>query len=151
VITWLGGRGPADGPKAGGDERATARPAARTGRPILVVDDDTSILETITAILEGEGYEVTTATNGVEALELLERVTPLLILLDMRMPVLDGWGVAKALAARDLHVPVVVMTAAENAKRWADEIKAQGHLAKPFELTALLEAVERFRTGPRPN
>lgn len=125
-------------------ERRSAIP-----RPILVVDDDPSILETVRVILESEGYAVVTAANGRDALEVLERVTPFLMLLDMRMPVLDGWGVATALRDTGRHFPVVVMTAAESAKRWADEIGADGHLAKPFDLEDLLEVVARHERRGR--
>lgn len=114
-------------------------------RPILVVDDDPSILETVRVILESEGHPVVTATNGREALDCLERHRPGLMLLDMRMPVLDGWAVATALRDSPLRVPIIVMTAAENARRWADEVQAEGFLAKPFDLSDLLEAVERYR------
>ncbi|HEV8669319.1 MAG TPA: response regulator [Candidatus Limnocylindria bacterium] len=118
---------------------------------VLVVDDDTSILDTVTAILSGEGYEVVSAASGHEALAAVARKQPIVILLDMRMPVMDGWAVARALREQGLSVPIVVMTAAESAKRWADEVGAEGYLAKPFGLDDLLEAVERFRTRGRPN
>jgi DNA-binding response OmpR family regulator len=62
----------------------------------------------------------------------------------MRMPVLDGWGFARELGARGMKVPIVVMTAAQDARRWADEIGADGYVAKPFDLTDLLAAVERW-------
>lgn|SRR2546426_4715534 len=115
---------------------------------ILVVDDDPSILATISEILELEGYEVRTATNGQEALASVERELPSLVLLDMRMPVLDGWGFARGLRERGLDVKVLVMTAAENARHWAREIGANDYLAKPFELSDLLSAVERLRRDP---
>jgi len=114
---------------------------------VLVVDDDTSILDTVTAILSGEGYEVVSAASGQEALDAVARKHPLVILLDMRMPIMDGWAVARALRGQGINVPIVVMTAAESAKRWADEVGAEGYLAKPFGLDELLAAVERFR-GP---
>ena len=62
------------------------------------------------------------------------------------MPMLDGWGVARELRARGSTVPIVVMTAAQNARLWADEIGAAGFVPKPFELPDLLDAVERLRT-----
>jgi CheY-like chemotaxis protein len=114
---------------------------------VLVVDDDTSILDTVTSILSGEGYDVVSAATGQEALEAVARKQPLLILLDMRMPIMDGWAVARALRAQGISIPIVVMTAAESAKRWADEVGAEGYLAKPFGLDELLTIVERFR-GP---
>lgn len=113
--------------------------------PILVVDDDPSILETVSGILDLEGYPVETASNGREALAALDRVQPSLVLLDMRMPVLDGWGFARELQQRGIKLPILVMTAAQNARRWAEEIGAQGYVPKPFELNDLLAAVERVR------
>ena len=115
---------------------------------ILVVDDDPAILATVEEILTSEGYAVATATNGAQALEAIERVRPALVLLDMRMPVLDGWGFARSLTERGLQLPILVMTAAQDARRWADEIRAEGYLAKPFDLDELLDAVERMRGAP---
>ena len=123
-------------------------PAGRGAGPILVVDDDAAILATIGDILESEGYPVAAATNGAEALRAIERERPSLVLLDMRMPVLDGWGFARELRRRGLAVPVLVMTAARDAREWAEEIGADGFLAKPFNLPELLDAVERLRGGP---
>lgn len=126
--------------------------SARSGEaPVLVVDDDPSIVETVRAILESEGYRVLSALNGREALEVCARVTPLLMLLDMRMPVLDGWGVAAALREGGKRFPIVVMTAAENAGRWAAEIEADDHLAKPFDLADLLDRVAKHRRDGRPS
>jgi CheY-like chemotaxis protein len=112
---------------------------------VLVVDDDTSILDTVSAILSGEGYDVVSAASGQEALDAVARKRPVVILLDMRMPGMDGWAVARALRSQGISVPIVVMTAAESAKRWADEVGAEGYLAKPFGLDDLLTTVQRFR------
>jgi len=101
----------------------------------------------VTAILSSEGYLVAAANGGEEALAMLRSWHPTLVLLDMRMPIMDGWAVARALRAQGLSIPIVVMTAAESAKRWADEVGAEGYLAKPFGLDELLTIVERFR-GP---
>ncbi len=114
---------------------------------ILVIEDDVDILATIADVLEFEDYHVEKANNGAEGLAALERVKPALVLLDMRMPVLDGWEVARIMKERGVKVPVLVMTAAQDAKRWAQEIDADGYVAKPFHLADLLAAVERF-VGP---
>ncbi len=142
----------AGGPDRGNEPRsqAAAQQHARTTGShdiVLVVDDDTSILDTVSAILSGEGYAVMSAASGQEALDVMSREQPVVILLDMRMPVMDGWAVARALRAQGSTVPIVVMTAAESARRWADEVGAEGYLAKPFALDELLSTVERFR-GP---
>ena len=111
---------------------------------ILVIDDDPAILITVADILEDEGYPVTTAANGAEGLRLLDQARPALVLLDMRMPVVDGWQFARTLSERGIALPIVVMTAAQDARRWAQEIGAAGYLAKPFELSDLIETVRRL-------
>ncbi len=122
----------------------TGKGRAEAGR-ILVVDDDDAVRDMVKDVLDVEGYSVAAACNGAEALQVIERECPSLVLLDMRMPVLDGWGVARELRKRGLQVPIVVMTAASDAGHWADEIAADGCLAKPFDLSDLLTIVERFR------
>ena len=112
---------------------------------ILVVDDDEGILGFVSEALADEGYEVLAAMDGAEALELAARQPPALILLDMRMPVMDGWQFAEAYRTRPgPHAPIIVMTAARDAPGIANEIHAQGYLAKPFTLNDLLTLAERY-------
>jgi CheY-like chemotaxis protein len=115
--------------------------------PILVVDDDPTILATVAETLDLEGYPVVTATNGAEALDALEREMPSLVLLDMRMPVLDGWGFVRVLRERGLNPTLVVMSATADARGWASEIGAHGVLPKPFDLDDLIAEVQRL--GPQ--
>jgi two-component system chemotaxis response regulator CheY len=114
-------------------------------RPILVVDDDPTILATVSEVLDMEGFAVMTATNGAEALVAIDQTVPSLVLLDMRMPVLDGWGFMRAVRERGLILTVVVMTAAADARRWGREIGAEGVLAKPFDIDELVRAVQQWR------
>lgn len=116
---------------------------------ILIVDDDPAIRATVSEVLADEGYSVATATNGAEGLAAIQKVQPSLVLLDMRMPVLDGWGFAKALGERGIALPIVVMTAAQESRRWAQEIGTAWVLAKPFDLDELLLAVERALRNQR--
>jgi two-component system chemotaxis response regulator CheY len=113
---------------------------------VLVVDDDPSIRSLVGEILELADYEVETAADGAEALRSIEHCSPSVMLLDMRMPVLDGWGVAHALQEQGRHVPTVVMTAAENAEQWCAEVSADACVGKPFELEDLLRAVATVRS-----
>lgn len=114
---------------------------------ILVVDDEPGIRATVAAMLEIEGYDVDQAVNGADALARLDHNAPDLILLDMRMPVLDGWAFAEELRRRDMDVPIVVMTAARDATRWAAEISAAAALSKPFRFDDLIGAVEQATAG----
>ena len=110
---------------------------------VLVVDDEPDIRATVLAMLEIEGYEVTEAANGADALAVVEADPPDVILLDMRMPVLDGWGFAEELRRRNHAIPIVVMTAARDAARWAGEVAAAAFVAKPFGYDDLIAAVQR--------
>jgi CheY-like chemotaxis protein len=116
-----------------------------TSRPILVVDDDESIREFVSVALVDEGYSVVTAGDGAQALESIQRERPGVILLDMRMPVMDGWEFSRAYHATPApHAPIIVVTAARDAAERASQIQAEGYLAKPFDLEELLILVSRF-------
>lgn len=116
-----------------------------SARRVLVVEDDDSIRDFITLALSDHGYEVTTAADGAVALEKLATFQPDLILLDMRMPAMDGWAFSRLYrASRSPRAPVVVITAARDAGASAAEIQADGFLAKPFELQDLLALVDRL-------
>ncbi|HWQ12592.1 MAG TPA: response regulator [Roseiflexaceae bacterium] len=110
---------------------------------ILVVDDDPSIRAVIADALADEGYAVRTASNGVEGLLALADALPALVLLDLRMPVMDGWTFARTLHQRGIQLPIVVMTAAQDARQWAQEVGARAYVAKPFDLGELLDVVAR--------
>ncbi len=119
---------------------------------MLVVDDDPAILATVQDILSSEGWDVTAVDSGAEAIARARERRPALMLLDMRMPGIDGWAVARAVHEDVPGLPIVVMTAAENAAAWAAEVAADAYIAKPFQLDDLLRVVERFRGGSsRPN
>jgi two-component system, chemotaxis family, chemotaxis protein CheY len=114
-------------------------------RRVLVVDDDDSIRDFVVLALAEEGYEVLTAPDGRVALDTAAARPPALILLDMRMPVMDGWAFASAYRALPPpHAPIAVLTAARDAARYAAEIEADAHLAKPFGLAELSQLVARF-------
>ena len=119
-----------------------------TGTPrLLVVDDDATIREMLEMVLESEGYEVVTAPHGEAAFVLLDQISPDVIILDMKMPVMDGWTFAREFHARyDGGVPILVLTAADDARRRAEEIGANGWIGKPFDVNALLEHV-RLHVG----
>ena len=112
--------------------------------PILVVDDDETIASTIELLLIDEGYPVITANNGQHALEYVTRHNPSLILLDMKMPIMDGWAFAAAYRQHPgPHVPIIVMTAAHDSRSRAAEIAADGYIAKPFDVDHLLDLIRR--------
>ncbi|WP_242395150.1 response regulator [Anaeromyxobacter oryzisoli] len=111
---------------------------------VLVVEDDPDLLALLDMVLAGAGYRVRTAAHGAEALERVLEEMPGVILLDMRMPIMNGWEFARELQARYDHpCPIVVLTAAENADQRAAEIGAEGWLSKPFDIDDVLASVAR--------
>ena len=101
---------------------------------ILVVDDDSDFREGLRAALEMKGYQVEEAANGKDALEQIEKKPPLLVLLDLQMPVMNGRELLQKLrAAPDTKdVPVVIISGF--GFEWEAELMgAQGYIGKPFE------------------
>lgn len=113
-------------------------------RTILVVDDDDDLRTMVVLLLGTAGYGVRVAADGVQALEQVKEGLPDLILLDMRMPRMDGWELGRRLRSTYGHeIPIVVMTAAERAEKRAKEIEADDFVAKPFDVDNLLRVVAR--------
>jgi CheY-like chemotaxis protein len=122
-------------------------PAAVPPRPVLVVEDDEAIRTCVSAILSEEGYQVVTAADGETALRLVGGAPPQVILLDMQLPVMDGWEFARAYRRTPgPHAPILTVTAAPDAAKRAAQIGADGYVPKPFDLDALLATVRQHAT-----
>jgi CheY-like chemotaxis protein len=108
---------------------------------VLLVDDDAAIRETLTQILEDEGYRVAVAANGKEALEhLASGAAPGAIILDLTMPVMDGRRFRHAQLADPAlaNIPVIVLTAERNAREKGEQLGTSAALQKPVRLVELL-------------
>jgi CheY-like chemotaxis protein len=145
---WPTGReeDPVPGLPAGGT-RFDRRMGERAIKRVLVVDDEEPIRTTVAEALTDEGYDVLTATNGAEALVLVRAAEPDGVLLDLMMPVLDGWGFLEACRHEKLcaSTPVLVFSAYRRLAEAAPaELRVDRFLAKPFELEALLQAVDEL-------
>jgi CheY-like chemotaxis protein len=110
---------------------------------ILIVEDDMDIREALEQILEGEGYQVVSAPNGKVALDRMREFKPQLVLLDLMMPVMNGWQFRQNQRQDDAlaHVPVVIISADGSARREATAMGVQGFMQKPIELEDLLGVV----------
>jgi two-component system, chemotaxis family, chemotaxis protein CheY len=109
---------------------------------VLVVDDDPAIREFVSQALEAEGYEVQTASNGAEALHLIGQQPPCVVLLDMKMPVMDGWGFMQAYCPQEQRAPIIVFSA--HVKGPDQLLCAKEFLAKPFDLEKLFDLVAKY-------
>jgi DNA-binding response OmpR family regulator len=111
---------------------------------VLVVDDEFEIRDVLSRFLTEEGYEIILASNGEEALELVERENPQVVLLDILMPGIDGIETCKRLKENEKtrFIPVIMATALWNTYSEAIEAGAEDFVTKPFNLTELSHRVE---------
>ena len=110
---------------------------------ILVVEDDGAVSGFLSAALADEGYEVTTANNGWTGLTLIESLQPDLILLDMYMPVLDGWDFIAVYRDSPQSVPIIGISAMRGGDELAKSLGLSDFVAKPFSLDDLLDRIAR--------
>src|SRR5260370_16327819 len=114
---------------------------------ILVVEDDDAIRELVSDVLRDDGYEVREATNGAEALGRIRLERPDLIVLDLMMPVMDGWTFVEEFRGEPFcnDVPIIVTSASHDLPRTAERLRSfavRPCLPKPFDLHAFLALLE---------
>ena len=111
-------------------------------RDILVVEDDSNIVELIRMYLEKEGFDVRIANNGGKAIEEFQKKEPALMLLDIMLPVMDGWGVC-AKVRETSKVPIIMLTAKSEVmdRIHGLEMGADDYLVKPFEMKELIARI----------
>lgn len=112
---------------------------------VLVIEDDPDMRELERTALSGSGHEVMLASNGSEGLRELERRKPCVILLDLMMPVMDGWEFRKRQQAEPAlaDVPVIVLSALDRAQARAADLTGVEFLKKPLDFDRLLDLVRR--------
>ena len=110
---------------------------------VLVVEDDKNISDLLQMYLEKEGYAVTTAADGGQGLAKFRSIQPDLVLLDLMMPIMDGWAVCKAIRAES-QVPVIMLTAKSETDDKVAGLKsgADDYITKPFEMKEVLARIE---------
>jgi DNA-binding response OmpR family regulator len=114
------------------------------GEQILIVDDDAGIRKLLCRVFQNGGYVVATATNGEEALAAIAQNPPDILVLDLMMPIMDGWEVYRRLREEKVvHLPIIVLSAGENLTRAAEDLPDATIMAKPFDIDALLDAIEQ--------
>ena len=113
-------------------------------RKVLVIDDDDALAEVVRQVLREAGYSVATVRHGAAALELVRHISPDLILLDLSMPIMDGWSfVAQYRRMAKESARVVLLTANPQAQEIARTLGADGYITKPFDVDELVLIVGR--------
>lgn len=108
------------------------------------MDDDPDIRALLVSVLADDGYDAAAASNGREALDMLDGWNADLVVLDLMMPVMDGWTFAQHMREeKRARVPIVILSAATDLTRHAATIGAAGVIPKPFDLDTLLPTIER--------
>jgi len=115
---------------------------------ILLADDDASVRGSLATLLVGEGYLVLTATNGEQALQIASGAEVDLVLLDLNMPVKDGWATLQAFSYKHPAIPVVLITAQPNQLLSAVAAGVSALLEKPMDIPHLLDTVRRLAYEP---
>ena len=116
---------------------------------ILVVDDEPSLVEAISSILEDEGYSVTTAADGLAALRALnDGLRPCLAILDLMMPTMSGWELRAAMLADPSLADIPVAIVSAFARGEMSMLQPSAILQKPFELSAIVELADRYCGAP---
>ncbi|MFT8323403.1 MAG: response regulator [Bacillus sp. (in: firmicutes)] len=113
---------------------------------ILIVDDQFGIRILLNEVFQKEGYNTFQAANGVQALEILTKETPDLVLLDMKIPGMDGIEILKRMKKLNQEIRVIIMTAYGELDmiQEAKDLGALTHFAKPFDIDDLRDAVKKY-------
>jgi CheY-like chemotaxis protein len=113
-------------------------------RKVLVVDDDDALAEVVRQVLRDAGHSVATVRHGAAALELTKHIAPDLILLDLSMPIMDGWSfVSQYRRNAKQDARIVLLTANQQAPEIARSLQADGYITKPFDIDDLIALVDR--------
>ncbi len=117
-------------------------------KKILIVDDEKDITETISFMLKAKGYEVIEGYDGEEGLKLAKENMPDLIILDVMMPKINGYKIARLLKydTKYKHIPIIMVTARgqDADKLIGEETGADEYITKPFEFEEILNAVNKY-------
>jgi DNA-binding response OmpR family regulator len=111
---------------------------------ILVVDDESSIREALSKVLQLEDYEVVTADNGQEAIEKIQSEKLDLLILDLGLPVKDGWDIVIWVAKVNPRLPVIIITGRWNQREIAEKMGADALLDKPLDMPCLLQTIREL-------
>jgi CheY-like chemotaxis protein len=110
---------------------------------VLLIDDDDELAEVLRQALRESGYSVATVRHGAAALELVGQIQPDVILLDLSMPIMDGWSfVTQYRRSAKAGARIVLLTGHPNGREISATLGADGYIGKPFELVQLLETLK---------
>lgn len=122
-------------------------------RKVLIIEDDRYIADLLRLYLEKEAYEVEVALDGIKGLEKFRQIKPDLVLLDVMLPGMNGWGVCRSIR-QDSNTPIIMLTAKSETEDKVNGLKqgADDYITKPFEMKEVLARIEAVlrRSGSEP-
>jgi DNA-binding response OmpR family regulator len=128
--------------------------AKKTSPKILVIDDDPMIVKLLQTLLVSNGFEVQSSLDAPEGLEIAIKGSPELIILDVMMPLINGFNICRLMKTQESckGIPIIILTsrATENDRRIAEEVGADAYVAKPFKAQELLDKIRSLisKTSP---
>ncbi len=125
---------------------------AKAKRKIVLIEDDREISSTLYGVLDAAGYDVKTASNGIEGKKQIEEHQPDLVITDMMMPRMGGFPVLEFIQSVKNPPKVIMITANEGGrhKAYAEMLGVDDYLRKPFAMDAMLQTIERVLSGSSP-
>ena len=117
---------------------------------VLVADDDESVRDSLCKLLRGEGYQVVAVANGAETVETFcrEQNQIALLLVDLNMPLKNGWATLDRLLEVNPSLPVLIVTGQSNQYEMAEAAGVSALVEKPIDVTALLQVIHKLLNGP---
>src|SRR3989338_8839058 len=122
---------------------------------ILIIDDDRDLSELIASALKSQGYDVSILNSGKQAVRIIKKELPELVLLDVHLPDVDGYNICDQLKSNDdtKHIPVIILTGQEMERELVGDIHdfygASDYLKKPFELDELLSKIKKLLSSQK--
>ncbi len=126
------------------DDRTKSQLSQAVAPYVLLADDDSGIRESLSRLLQKEGYEVAAVPHGGDVLELLFREQFDLVILDLNMPHMDGWETLDRIQNLRPDLPVIILTAQSNQREWTRDAGARVLMEKPFSVPSMLATVHEL-------
>ena len=126
---------------------------ATDSRKILVIDDDPTVIRMTRGVLTSNGFDVLTAQEAAQGLEMAMKDKPQLIILDVMMPIINGFNICRLMKSQEnfKHIPIILLTSRsqEQDRKIGEEVGADAYVTKPFKTEDLLQKINALLPAPK--